>query len=130
MSINNETKAKIVVLIVAISSITLFLSSRYQTVEIIYFTNPKCLLTKNTDSIIEEMKLDFGDKIKVREIKVNMYPTDQPDTEEIKMLREKYQVYGTPDIVIDSEKFTMSFMKDNLKKKICERFIIKPEVCV
>lgn len=130
MAINKETKAKIVVLIVAISSITLFLSSRYQTVEVMYFTNPKCLLTKNTDSIIEKMKLDFGDKIKVREIKVNMYADDQPDTEEIKMLREKYQVYGTPDIVIDSEKFTMSFTKDNLKKKICERFIIKPEACV
>jgi len=131
MAINKETKAKSVALIVlTILSITLFLFSRYQTVDIIYFTNPKCLLTKNTDIIIEEMKLDFGDKIKVREIKVNMYPDDQPDTEEIKMLREKYQVYGTPDIIIAGEKFTMSFTKDNLKKTICERFIIKPGACV
>ena len=130
MAINKETKAKIVVLIVAISSITLFFLFQDQTVEIMYFTNPKCLLTKNTDSIIEEMKLDFGDRIKVREIKVNMYPDDQPDTEEIKMLREKYQVYGTPSIIIDDEEFTLSFTKDNLKKTICERFIIKPVVCL
>jgi hypothetical protein len=59
-----------------------------------------------------------------------MYPDDQPDTEEIKMLREKYQVYGIPDIVIDEEKFILSFTKDNLKEKICEKFIIKPGVCV
>jgi len=131
MAINKETKAKSIALIVlTILSISLFLFSQYQKVEIMYFTNQKCLLTKNTDSIIEEMKLDFGDRIKVREIKVNMYPDDQPDTEEIKMLREKYQVYGTPDIIIEGEKFTMSFTKDNLMKKICERFIIKPVVCL
>jgi hypothetical protein len=78
---------------------------------------------------MEEIKEDFGDKIIVKEVVINMYPDDEPDTEEIKKLREKYQVYGVPEIIIDGEKFTLNFTKYNLEKKICGKFIIKPEVC-
>jgi hypothetical protein len=80
--------------------------------------------------MIDEAKKDFGDKIRVREIMVNMYDGDKPDTEEIKILRDKYQVYGVPEIIINGEKFAVSFTKDNLKKKICEKFIIRPWSCV
>ncbi|MDI6826812.1 MAG: hypothetical protein QMD36_06585 [Candidatus Aenigmarchaeota archaeon] len=109
--------------------LAILLFSLYQRVDIIYFTNPKCLLTKNTDRIIEEVKEDFGDKVRVREIIVNMYEDDRPDTEEIKQLREKYQVYGVPEVIIDGKKFTLNFTKYNLETKICEKFVIKPEVC-
>ncbi|MCX6822014.1 MAG: hypothetical protein NTW30_04525, partial [Candidatus Aenigmarchaeota archaeon] len=104
MAIHKKTKIKIIVtIVIIIPTVTILLFSKYQKVEIIYFTNPNCLLTKDTDQIIKEIKVDFGDKITTKEITMNMYPDDKPDTEEIKKLRDKYQVYGVPDIIINGE---------------------------
>jgi len=132
MAITKKTKVGIRSAIPAIligMSIFLLFLSEYQTVEIIYFTNPQCAITNKTDDLIDELKEDFQNKISVRKINVNMYPGDQPDTEEIIQLREKYKVYGVPDIVINGEKFMGKFTNENIKEKICDNFIIKPEAC-
>jgi len=115
--------------ILIISSIFLLFLAKYQTVEIIYFINPRCVITNITNDILDELKVDFQDRIKVREIKVSMYPDDQPDTEEIRQLREQYQVYGVPEIIINGKEFTKKFTKDNLKEEICKNFIIRPRTC-
>ena len=130
MALNKKTKAKIGAgAIILIFSITLFISSQ-QSVEIIYFTNPNCILANNTDKIIQEIREKFGDKVSIREIKVNMYENDPPDTEEIKQLREKYKVYGVPEIIINGKEFTKQFTKYELEKAVCDQFIINPSVCL
>jgi len=130
MAIIEKTKIgnRAIFAILIVSLILLFLTE-YQTVEIVYFTNPRCALTDRTDDILEEIKEDFKDRIEVREIKVNMYPEDPPDTQEIKKLREKYRVHGVPDIIINGKEFTEKFTKDNLREEVCKNFIIRPGAC-
>ncbi len=130
MAIIEKTKIgnRAISAILIVSLILPFLTE-YQTVEIVYFTNPRCALTDRTDDILEEIKEDFKDRIEVREIKVSMYPEDPPDTQEIKILREKYRVHGVPDIIINGKEFTEKFTKDNLREEVCKNFIIRPGVC-
>jgi hypothetical protein len=92
--------------------------------------NPGCRVSNQSNIIIKEIKQDFGDRIYLREIRVNMYSNDPPDTEEIKLLRERYKVYGVPTIIINEKEFTTQYTKDNLEEEICKNFIIKPKVCV
>jgi len=82
-----------------------------------------------TDVIIDEIKDEFGDKVNVLKLSVNMYPGDVPDTDYVKQLREKYQVYGVPDIIINGQKFTNKYTRDNLEQEICKKFLIKPRMC-
>jgi glutaredoxin len=133
MAINEKTKVGngrvATAAILIILSIFLLFLSEYQTVEIIYFTNPRCVVAKKTDDLLNEAKLDFQDRIHVTKIKVNMYPEDAPDTYEVKELREEYGVYGVPEIIINGKEFTKKFTKDNLREEICKNFIIRPEAC-
>jgi thiol-disulfide isomerase/thioredoxin len=108
---------------------TLALLLAPQKVELLYFRNNNCELIHNTDGIIGEAVQKFGDKINVRVIDAQLYPTDSEDTAEIRQLRGKYNVIGLPDIVIDGEKFTKQFTGDNLFAEICNKFIVKPEAC-
>lgn len=108
---------------------TLLILTR-QKIEIIYFTNPSCNLAKGTDIIMQEISENFGGKIVVREIKVNMYQNDSPDTLEVKQLREKYEVHGVPEIIINGKEFTKQFTYYELEKAICDQFIIKTSVCL
>jgi len=128
MVIDEKTQIKILI-ILTVLSIIFFLISPFETVKIIYFTNPSCILTHKTDIIIDEIKSDFDKTIQVREIKVSMYEGDPLDTDEVKELREKYEVYGVPVIIINGKEFTKEYTKNNLKQEICRNFIIKPEVC-
>jgi len=108
---------------------TLALLLAPQKVELLYFRNNNCELVHNTDGIIGEAVQEFGDKINVRVIDAQLYPTDPEDTAEIGQLREKYNVIGLPDIIINGEKFTKQFTGDNLFAEICNEFIVKPEAC-
>jgi glutaredoxin len=101
----------------------------YQKLDIIYFRNDKCILTTQSDRSIEGVKEDFKNKVRIKEINVKMYPDDKPDTEEIKELRSKYNVFGVPVIIINGKEFSRQLTKDNLENEICNKFIIKPEVC-
>jgi len=130
MAHKRKTKIKIKVgIVLTVSLIILLFFTPCQKVRIIYFTNSKCLLTVQTDRLIEEIKNDFGNRIYVREIVVNMYQDDPPDTEEVKQLRQEYQVFGVPVIIINGKEFTKEFTKNNLEQEICKNFIVKPEVC-
>ena len=128
MVINKKTKIYVGIILTTLL-IILFLFSKYQTIEIIYFTNSKCLITKKTDKMVNEIKKDFGDRVNITQIEISMYPDDLPDTDEIKQLREKYQVYGVPEIIINGKEFTKEYTKDNLEEEICNNLLIKPEVC-
>lgn len=100
-----------------------------QKVEILYFRNDECPIVKTTDDLINQVIAEFGDKISVRIINAQLYPTQPNDTQEIKQLREKYDVIGLPDIIINEKKFSKQFTRSNLFSEICNNFIIKPEVC-
>ena len=128
MVVNKKTKNEVIVLLIIPLSIFFILAYK-QKVDIIFFMNPSCRISNQTGPIIQEIKEKFGNNINLREIKVNMYFTDPPDTEEIKILREKYKVYGVPTIVINGKEFTKEYTKDNLEEGICNSFIIKPKVC-
>lgn len=127
MVLYKKTKVGFVVIIILFVVIIFF--SQYQKVEIMYFTNPKCLVAQTTDEIIDGIKEEFGDKVHVLEFRVNMYPNDAPDTEDVRQLRDKYQVYGVPDIILNGQKFTKKYTKDNLEQEICNKFLIKPGLC-
>ena len=130
MAHKRKTKIKIKVGIILTVLLIIFLFfTPYQKVNIIYFTNSKCLLTVQTDRLIEEIRNDFGNRVHVREIVVSMYEDDPQDTEEIKQLRQEYQVFGVPVIIINGKEFTREFTKNNLEQEICKNFIIKPEAC-
>lgn len=131
MALEKKTKVRdgSIAITIILSIFLLFLVEHQQKVEIIYFTNPRCIMANRTDELLDEMKEDFQDRIHIRKIKVSMYPEDAPDTEEIKGLREKYKVYGVPEIIINGEEFIGKYTKDNLKEEICKNFIIGPEAC-
>jgi len=130
MAHKRKTKIKIKVgIILTVSLIILLFFTPYQKIRIIYFTNSKCLLTVQTDRLIEEIKNDFGNRIYVREIEVSMYEDDPQNTEEVKQLRQEYQVFGVPVIIINGKEFTREFTKNNLEQEICKNFIVKSEVC-
>lgn len=128
MVVDKKTQIKILI-ILTVLSIAFLLISPLQRVKIIYFTNPSCIITHQTDRIIDKIKSDFGNRIQIREVKVSMYEGDPPDTEEIKELREKYRVYGVPVIIINGKEFTKEYTKHNLEEEICRNFIIKPGAC-
>ncbi len=82
-----------------------------------------------TDNILIEIKEEFKDRIHIREIKVSMYADDLPDTAEVKELREKYRVFGVPEIIINGKKYTGKFIKKDLVDEICKNFMVEPEAC-
>jgi len=127
MDFNKKTKIGILTIFLFLSLFVVY--AKYQKVNIIYFTNPNCRLTENTDSILQEIKLEFNNRIIIKEIKIHIYDQDKEDTEEIARLREKYQVFGVPEIIINRKKFKQEFSKENIKQSICKEFILKPEVC-
>jgi len=100
-----------------------------QSVDILYFRDPNCFLVYRTDLLLNDVKKEFGNMVKIKEINVSMY-TDELVSEEVKRLKEKYKVYGVPDIIINGKKFTKKFTKDNLIEEICNNFKIKPLVCL
>jgi thiol-disulfide isomerase/thioredoxin len=128
MVVSKKTKNEGIVLLIMILFIFFILVSK-QKVDIIFFMNPRCRVSNQSSLVIEGIKEDFGNKIKLREINIKMYLNDPPDTEEVKILREKYRVYGVPTIIINGKEFTKQYTKDNLEEEICNNFIIKPKVC-
>ena len=130
MAIKRKAKIKTEIgILLIISTLFLLMLTPYQKLEIIYFRNDKCILTIQGDRTIEGVKEDFKNKVSITEINVKMYPEDKPDTEEIKELRDKYNVFGVPVIIINGKEFSRQLTKDNLENEICNKFIIKPEVC-
>ena len=117
--------------LLAVSFFTLFFfqSISRQKVKILYFRNGKCRLVYNTDKLIEEAKKAFDGKIDVKIYNVSLYSSDPPDPPEVKALREKYNVWGVPTVIINGKEFRKSFTRENLFKMICNNFIVKPEVC-
>jgi hypothetical protein len=106
-----------------------FILASQQKVDVIFFMNPGCRISNQSSIAIEEIKEEFREKVNIREIRVNMYLNDPQDSEEIKILREKYRVYGVPTIIINGKEFTAQYTKDNLEEEICKKFIIRPKVC-
>jgi len=101
-----------------------------QSVDIIYFTNKKCKVAKEVDEIINSLESEFGEKVNIERIEVKIFPDDAEDSEYVSKLREKYEVYGVPVIVIEGKVFNKPYTKENLVKEICERFIFfKPRAC-
>jgi len=130
MVIDKKTKTKIRISAIVLSISIILLLLTQQKIEIIYFTNPTCHLANNTNTIMQNIKLKFDDRVVVREINVNMYENDPPDTEEIKQLRQRYEVYGVPEIIINGKEYTKQFTYYDLEEAICNQFIIKPSVCI
>jgi translation elongation factor EF-G len=129
MVFSKKTKNEVIVLFIMVLFIFFILASK-QKIDIIFFTNPACRISNETSIVVKEIKEEFGDKITLREIRINMYLNDPPDSEEIKILREKYRVYGVPTIIMNGKEFTKEYTKDNLEKEICNDFIIRPKVCI
>jgi thiol-disulfide isomerase/thioredoxin len=132
MAYKKKVKARkklLVIILVIFSLLVLSFPKKVEKVEILYFRNDKCPIAKTTDIIINQAISEFDDKISVRIINSRLYPNEPEDSEEIKQLREKYNVTGLPEIIINGKKFSKQFTKNNLFEEICNNFIVKPEVC-
>jgi thiol-disulfide isomerase/thioredoxin len=119
----------LMITLVVLFLILLSFFKKSERVEILYFRNDKCPIAKATDAIINQAISEFDDKISVKIFNSQLYPNEPEDSEEIKRLREKYNVIGLPDIIINGKKFTKPFTKNNLFEEICNNFVVKPEVC-
>ena len=100
------------------TSFVLLFSDVTDRVEILYFRNDGCPIVENTDSMIGQAITEFGEKLDVKIINAQLYPDEPEDTEEIKRLREEFQVIGLPDIIINGKKFTKKFTAENLFEEI------------
>ncbi len=119
-----------VIFIIIASTLAFYFSYKDQKIKIIYFTNEKCIVNYLTDKLIEKTKNDFKERVEVQKINVSLYVNDPPDSEAVKQLREKYQVYGAPLIIINEEEFKKEYKYELFKAEICRSFAIKPMVCL
>ena len=101
----------------------------HRSVKILYFRNEKCRISLQTDQIIQDVARQFDGSVIIKTYNVKLYPSDQPDSPEVKLLREKYHVIGTPEIIINGKEYTGKYTKEDLFKAVCNNFILKPEAC-
>lgn len=122
---------KILFFVIIIILILFFLLTNLsKKIEILYFRNDNCGLIDDTDNIMEDVEELFGSYIYLNTLNSKLIETDPEDSEEIGNLREKYDVIGLPDIVINGKKMKISFTRQNIFNEICNNFIIKPGECL
>ena len=131
MAVNEKTKIGFVAIILILFTIIVFvIRSTVSVVEIIYFRNLACRSSNNVDIIINQIQIDFREKVIVKPVKIQMYENDENDTQEISELREKYNIIGVPTIIINGKEYTKEFTKDKLEKEICKKILFQSEVCI
>ena len=131
MVIVKKTELRIAALVL-FSFIILFFTiyeTRFKTIEILFFANPKCIISNRVNRTLVELKDELKEKINIEEIVVHIYSSDPEDSEEIRRLRDEYEVYGVPVVIINGKEFAQEFTKTNLKREICNNYLIKPGVC-
>jgi hypothetical protein len=132
---DSDKKIKMILLLALIVlTSAVLLAQYYQTseekVDILYFRNDRCTLIRNTDNMIAEAEKRFGYRVNITTMNVSLYPDDPKDSEEVRQLREKYNVIGLPEIVINGQKMTTEFTGTNLFSEICNNLRTKPLVCL
>lgn len=100
-----------------------------ETVDIIYFYNPRCIVHNQTESIISQAKDKFGDKLNVTRIFASGFAGDPEDPHDIVDLRKRYNAVGVPTIVVGGDEYTKSYNFRNFKSEICKHFKVKPIQC-
>ncbi len=118
------------IFIPVVIALLVFFNYKDQKIEIIYFTNEKCIVNYLTDKFVEDAKNDFGDRVEIKKFCVNLYENDPPDSKEVKELREKYQVFGAPVIIINEKEYKKEYKYETFKDEICNSFVVKPLVCL
>lgn len=127
-----DDKTKIIVAFGALSLITFlvfFFEGKGFSVEMIYFRGSNCRIVDDMDIIVSELSTLFGDKLVVKTIDIDSVNETSQDKEEVVQLMTKYNVVGVPEIIINGKKYMKGFTKIELKEAICQRYIIRPEVC-
>ncbi len=135
MVVNKAAKIKIGLVVFSLIIISFFIHKMIyktsdKTIEVLYFTNPKCQVSSTTEILIKEIQEEFGENVYVKKFFVSMYPDDPEDTEEVKKLKEDYKIYGIPVMIINGKEFKKEFTLKNLKREICRNFSINPKVCL
>ena len=60
----------------------------------------------------------------------SMYEGDPEDSDQVKILRERYNIKGVPVIIINGKEYKNKFEWDEFKAEICKNLIIKFSVCL
>jgi hypothetical protein len=122
MGFSEKAKAKaLIVVLLAVLLFSVFRALANQAVEVLYYTSPACILTRDSDQTFDEIQRDFGDRVMARKIVVDL---EGNGTESVN-LKDEYGIYGVPTFVVDGEISKTS----DVKIDICRNFIIKPEAC-
>ena len=128
---DKTTKIEIgLILVIAVVGTVFIFKSIPRKVEILYFYNPKCRAGEITNDLIEKTEDYFVDKVSIQKFFVNMYENDPEDSEQVKILREEYNIKGVPVIIINGKEFKKKFEWKELKGEICRNIIIKLSVCL
>jgi hypothetical protein len=109
--------------IVLILLVFAFLYLYNQKVEIIYFYNQGCLVSNETDVLIEKIQDDLGDKVKMT--RIDLF---NPKINETKLV-ERFGVKGVPTIVINGKIYPYEYNYTIFKREVCRNFVFKPEKC-
>ena len=126
MVINQEAKIGFAIAIFAALTILVFnYKDKAKSVEVIYFRKTGCSIVESTDKIMQEIGEKFGSELAIRTIDLDSENLTQ---EEI-ILKNKYEVIGVPQIVINGKEYSKEFTKNKIEEEICRRFLIRPEVC-
>jgi len=100
-----------------------FYYSSTQKVEIIYFYSKACVISNETDSFIDGIEAELGERVKVR--RIDAFNAERDEEELVK----KYDVKGVPVIVIDGRIYPYEYNYTLFKREVCKRFVFKPEKC-
>lgn len=127
-----EKKFILLLAAIVIIAVGLLVYVRYkdQKIKIIYFTNEKCIVNYLTDRMVENAGQDFGSRVEIETVTVSLYAGDPPDPPEVKEMRDKYNVFGAPLIIINEKEYKREYSYDAFKGEICKNFIVKPSVCL
>jgi len=98
-------------------------------VEILYFYNNKCIVSKTTNKILYDVQQKFGNKVQIKFIEISMFPGDKSDSNETAELREKYKIRGTPVMIINGREYRKAYEMDDVIKEICKNFLLPPLEC-
>jgi len=127
MVVSQKAKIGLIAVIIVISTV-LVLNIRTKTnhIQIIYFRESSCIVVEKTDDAMEEIRNDLGNSVTIKTISLD---NKESLTQEENELIIKYQVIGTPEIIINGKEYTKEFTKEELEKEICKKFLIKPDGC-
>lgn len=120
---------KIYLVILAIIILYFIISEFSGPVEILYFYNEKCIVSNIVDEIMNKTKDTFKNKVEIKYFEVSIFSGDNPEDNETTILKKKYNIQGTPVLIINEKEYNKAYEFKKISKEICDSFLVWPKEC-